>query len=334
MQKNETDPSSLNLAGIDQDKHQLLADIAGLYYLSNLTQAKISAQTGMSRPTISRLLREARETGIVQISIHRPAHRESSLSKQLKALFPQCDIHVIAAGLGGYSHLMNELGRATAQILRDKIQDTMVLGISWSMGIHQIARALHDADCQQVTVLQLTGNSRHINVLLDEPELLQRLAEKNGGRYLYLSAPLMVSSREVRDALISDTVIAEHLQQARHADIALVDIGTVTPELCHLLQTDYITDKELNAVAMAGGVGEMLSQFYDSAGNPLRSPLHERIIGLSLPDLSAIDYVIGVAAGVEKVPAVMGALRGNLVQCLIIDDYSAGYLLKRLQTGR
>ena len=44
----------------------LLVHVAQLYYHQNLNQSEISKIVGLSRPTVSRMLEEAREVGIVE----------------------------------------------------------------------------------------------------------------------------------------------------------------------------------------------------------------------------------------------------------------------------
>jgi DNA-binding transcriptional regulator LsrR (DeoR family) len=51
------------------ERSEFLARIAYLYYKEDLTQQQIAQQTGLSRPKIARLLKEARRTGIVRIDI-------------------------------------------------------------------------------------------------------------------------------------------------------------------------------------------------------------------------------------------------------------------------
>ena len=47
----------------------LLVHVAQLYYQQNLNQSEISKIVGLSRPTVSRMLEEAREVGIVEIIV-------------------------------------------------------------------------------------------------------------------------------------------------------------------------------------------------------------------------------------------------------------------------
>ena len=50
-------------------KIQLLKKIATMYYIEHLTQAEIGRSLNMSRSTVSRLLQEARDKGVVTITV-------------------------------------------------------------------------------------------------------------------------------------------------------------------------------------------------------------------------------------------------------------------------
>ena len=52
-----------------QEKWNILATVANLYYNSEMTQNEIADRMYTSRSKISRMLKEARELGIVEISI-------------------------------------------------------------------------------------------------------------------------------------------------------------------------------------------------------------------------------------------------------------------------
>lgn len=64
------------------DRALLLAKIATMYYLDNLSQQEISNIVKISRPTVSRALMEAREKGIVEITIHSPIPRVYKLEQK------------------------------------------------------------------------------------------------------------------------------------------------------------------------------------------------------------------------------------------------------------
>ena len=52
--------------------NRLLMQVAKMYYMEQLTQAQIGRNLNTSRATVSRLLQEARDKGIVKITIEYP----------------------------------------------------------------------------------------------------------------------------------------------------------------------------------------------------------------------------------------------------------------------
>lgn len=76
-----------------------------------------------------------------------------------------------------------------------------------------------------------------------------------------------------------------------------------------------------------GAVGEICSVFYDKDGNPVQTPFTDRTIAVPLDTLRNLPYCIGMAASREKVPAIMGALHGHLINVLITDESTATILL-------
>lgn len=319
--------------GLDQERHRFLAEVAALYYEANLTQSEIAAELEISRSSVSRLLSEARELGVVDIKIRWPSDSSGDLSAQIKQAFGLPEAHIVHSGGRGYTQTIEALGSVAAELLERKLRDNMVLGISWNTGVYQVVRAFRAAAHHTgVKVVQLTGSVGVINPLLDGPDLARWLAQMLGGQYLYLPAPLVVESPQIRQALLADRTIAERLDLAHRADIALVGIGTVFPPLCSLIQTDYLSEEELAEITAMGGVGDILTTFYDIDGNILPLPLHERTIGLPLEALRDLPCVIGVAAGDVKAPAIVGALRGNYLTCLVTDDKAARAMLKLADT--
>lgn len=58
-----------HIVSMDKEKQQLSVEVARLYYQSDYSQQEIANKLNISRPTISRLLKYAKEKGFVQIHI-------------------------------------------------------------------------------------------------------------------------------------------------------------------------------------------------------------------------------------------------------------------------
>ena len=70
---------------VDDAQHDLLAEVASLYYELDLGQSEIGKRLGLSRVKVYRLLKKAREVQIVQITINWPIERDGSLEDGLCA---------------------------------------------------------------------------------------------------------------------------------------------------------------------------------------------------------------------------------------------------------
>jgi DNA-binding transcriptional regulator LsrR (DeoR family) len=57
-------------------------------------------------------------------------------------------------------------------------------------------------------------------------------------------------------------------------------------------------------------------------------PIHDRRIGIELSDLARVPQVVGVAGGLHKVEAILGALRGGFLDVLVTNELAALRLLE------
>ena len=313
---------------ISEEKHSLLAKIAYLYYKEGLTQAEIAKRLKISRPQVSRLLAEGRQEGVVEIIIHPPPDKYVALKQDLLERFNLKKVQLLTAGHLGFVQLTEKLGVLAARHLEEQLQDGMTLGISWNTGIYQVVNALQAARQKKVTVVQLTGAVGSINPLLDGPDLTRWLAQTLGGQYKYLPAPLLVETPAIRQALLQERSIRETMALIEQMDIALVSINGILPTLSSLLLASQVTETELREIIRQGGVGDICCYHYDLQGNILPLEFHERLIGVSLETLKQTPYVIGVGGGIDKAAAVLGALRLQIIDCLVTDEIAARAVLK------
>jgi DNA-binding transcriptional regulator LsrR (DeoR family) len=69
---------------------EMLARVASMYYLDDMTQDQIAKQLGLSRPKVWRLLRQAKETGVVEITVNLPASLAMPVETELTSRFSLC----------------------------------------------------------------------------------------------------------------------------------------------------------------------------------------------------------------------------------------------------
>jgi DNA-binding transcriptional regulator LsrR (DeoR family) len=318
---------------MENQRLELLARIAGLYYEDGLTQSQIAEQTGYSRSAISRLLAEAREQGVVEIRVHHPLERRQDLEQALLERLPLKTVRVLKRGLLNHAQMLRRLGALAAPLVDELIGDHATVGISWGTGLAELVNALRARPLTGIHVVQIIGLIGTSELPeIDNPELTQRLARTLGGRYSILPAPLLVDSETTREALRHDYRVERVLSQARHMDVALLGIGAVEPQYSTLVRAGYLSLEQAAELARAGAVGDVSAIYFDRFGRIVDVPLTRRIITIDPAALAAIPNKVGIAGGQAKPLPILGAVRAGLVNVLITDDVAAGGVLREMES--
>jgi deoxyribonucleoside regulator len=94
-----------------------------------------------------------------------------------------------------------------------------------------------------------------------------------------------------------------------------------------LWQSGFFGPKEATILKKAGAVGAVCGRFFNDHGKQCWQDLADRTIGLSLDELKMIKHKVLIATGKEKLRSILGALKGDLVDVLIVDMDTAQRLL-------
>jgi DNA-binding transcriptional regulator LsrR (DeoR family) len=143
--------------------------------------------------------------------------------------------------------------------------------------------------------------------------------------------PLLVDSLATREALINAPHAHKVLESFQSIDLALVGIGTVNPHQASLLRTGYINLDQLKELQQAGAVGDVCVNHFDIQGNLISTSLTQLFLGISPAALLRVPVRIGVAVGVLKAPAILGACRAGLVNVLVTDETAATEVLNLIK---
>ncbi|MER3417482.1 MAG: DNA-binding transcriptional regulator [Gemmataceae bacterium] len=319
-----------------EDDRQLMARLADLYYLRDLTQQEIAERLGLSRPTVSRLLQRARTEGIVRIEVNPPEGSHHELAWELEERFRLREAIVVTGHSESPSLTRRALGQAGARYLDRCLKGGEVVGISWGTTLNEVVQHVRHRALRTTTV-PLVGGVGQVAPGVHANDLARRLAQVHQGRAHFLHAPAVVASPEVQEALYSDPGIRRVLDLARRAQVALVGVGALVPSST-LVQSGYFSAQELAGLRQRGAVGDVCTRPYTLDGLPVDDLLQRRIVAVQLEDLRRIPTVVAVAGGLEKAEAILGLLHGGLIDVLVTDHLVARTILKRarseLEVGR
>jgi DNA-binding transcriptional regulator LsrR (DeoR family) len=90
---------------------------------------------------------------------------------------------------------------------------------------------------------------------------------------------------------------------------------------------DAITPAERDAISRLGVCAELAGVFIGTDGKPVATELDSRMIVTPGPALERIPFVLAVAYGVAKTPAVLAAIRGEMIHGLVTHATLARALL-------
>lgn len=309
-------------------RHDLISRALNLYYVDELTQAEVGRRLGLSTAKVNRLLQQARQQGMVEITIRTPFQHLYELEYRLKAIFGISEAVVIPQVAEEVSAFVYTLGRAGASYLLGHLRDGDIIGIGGGAGVYSVVQALEPSRTFDVQVVPILGAVQG-RVTTDVNYLASQLAERLGGKAYQLHAPAFVDTREQRDVLLSMGPIKEILDIVRRANIALLGVGTVEAERSRFVEFTALSAVEMRQIAEScGGVGEIGAYVYDIEGHPCAKAYTDRVVGLTLQELKQIPSIIGVAATASKALPVYGALRGGYLTTLITDEAAASGVLQ------
>ncbi|MGA2485320.1 MAG: bifunctional sugar-binding transcriptional regulator/dihydroxyacetone kinase subunit DhaK [Roseiarcus sp.] len=296
-----------------------------LYYQEGMTQSDIAQTMGISRATVIAYLNEARERGIVNISIEPGRLASLTLAQSLKSHFNLRDCFVIPNGADDQA-LGDRLGVAGALALRKVLKSGDTLAVTGGRTVMAVADGLKVAGLQDVTVVQAIGGAIARNPA-SPGQCASTIASAVNATCVSLSAPAVVSSVEARRLMVAEPLVAEQLEILSRANKALFGIASLRPNAS--LYSDGVFDAAaLQSYIDGDAVGVLAARFIDAWGQPVAGTLDDRVIGLSLEDLLRVDLRICVAGGFDKVPAILAALRRGYANVLVTDAATARGVLR------
>ena len=114
----------------------------------------------------------------------------------------------------------------------------------------------------------------------------------------------------------------------RKITLAIIGIGAMVPSRMLARSGNVFSSRELVEIEKAGGIGDIGLRFFDANGGFVKTPLDDRVIGVTLEELAQIDRVVALAGGKSKTEAIRGALRTGVIDLLVTDKYTAKRLVK------
>lgn len=302
---------------------------ASMYYLQDLTMETIAKHLGTSRSTVSRMVKHARETGLVEITL-RPTHSNApSLGQKIREIYG-IEAYVVAVpDHNSEIERLEQVALTTARLIGTWFDSNMILAVAWGTTLSAIARNLPRKTTRGSAVVQLNGaaNTRTSGVEY-AGDLIAEFGKAFDAHVHYFPVPAFFDYAETKEAMWRERSVRRVLAQQRRADIALFSVGALSGGLpSHVYTAGYLEASDVAVLDREGVVGDVCTVFLREDGTYKDVALNARATGPSPGELRRVPRRVCAVAGDNKVVPLRAALRARVVTHLIVDEVTATKLL-------
>jgi deoxyribonucleoside regulator len=300
---------------------------AKLYYVDNLPQTDIAKFINVSQAKISRLLAEARQRGIVQITVADYEFRNRDLETRLMERFGFLSAYVIRSTASiEPAELRRMVAHFAAPLVASMLQPGMTVAVSGGRTLKEIVQSLPEVRCKDITVVQTMGSiDSHVGPV-DALEVARTIARHCGGSFITLNTPAFLPNKKTRESFLTLPQINSVRQRISQASLALIGVGTLFNSV--FVEREMLPEQEVRQLQELGAVGEICGRFFDQNGEECDSSWRDRVVSIEFEQLRRIPQVVAAIVGSDRTPAIAAAIKGNLLKSLIIDDAGAEALLQ------
>lgn len=301
------------------ERRRLLAKVAYLYFVEGKSQTEISEDLGIYRTTISRMVTQAREEGIVNIEIKEYDVGIFALEEYVQSKFDLRRVEIVSNRHDETQEsLMDDIAKRAATLIRNTIREKDSVGISWGSSLRKVVENIEPRYVKNVSFCPLAGGPSHINARYHVNTLVYEMARIFKGKSTFINAMVVQETEQLASGILRSKYFEELLMLWNSLDLAIVGIGGELDQTISQWR-DLLTEDDYSILVREGAVGELCCRFFNSEGETVHTQLQKRIIGITLEQLANVPKSIAVAQGENKAQAILAILKKGYVNHLVTD---------------
>jgi DNA-binding transcriptional regulator LsrR (DeoR family) len=305
-----------------ETRTQTVLRAARLYYLQDQTMEAIAHEMRTSRSSVSRMLAQARATGLVEIRLHSPTEGGTLLEREIAKRY-RIAAHVVPI-TGPISDIdrLERVATTAGRLLARFFDSNMTMGVAWGSTIGTISRHLVPRETHNSVIVQLNGAGNMQTTGIDyASEILQRFGAAFSAEVQQFPVPAFFDDPRTREALWRERSTRRVLDIQSRMDVALFGLGSPFSEVpSQVYIGGYLDERDYRSLEEDGAVGDVATVFYRVDGGHGEIRLNARGTGPDFARLRRVARRIAVVSGVQKLDSVLGALAAGLVTDLILDE--------------
>ncbi|GAA2182301.1 sugar-binding domain-containing protein [Brooklawnia cerclae] len=313
------------------DRYEEMYQAAARYYINGETMESIARHFGVSRSFVSRLLKEARESGLVRITLADDLGSQSPLASAIADAFG-VRVHLVPVRESANATVrFDQVARLAAQLFTEAADDRQLIGVAWGVTLTHVVRHLGKRPLVGSTVVQMNGGvSQSSSELPYVGGILQAVGDAFDSRVVLFPVPAFFDHAVTKELMWRERSVRNVLRLQSRIDLAIFGVGSFHGKvLSHVYSGGYLNGEDMMRLAADGVVGDVCTVLLREDGSYADIEDNARATGLSPGELANIPRRICVVADPPRAPAIVGALRAGTATDLVIDDVTARAVVER-----
>lgn len=302
---------------------------AHLYYRQDFTMEAIATELGVSRSSVSRLLRYARESGLVEIRIHSPQEARSRVEQRFTDRFGVTAHIVPGSSRLSEAEQLDRTAQAAAHLIAASVKPRSIIGVAWGSTMSAVAQRLSSSEKHGVQLVQMNGAANGYSTGVQySTELLGGFAEKLSAEVFQLPVPAIFDDPTTREALWRERSVARVLDMQAAANMFVFGLGSrIGDPRSHISSGGDLGADDLTELAGHSVVGDCASRFYRLDGSTTGIPINDRSSGPPFEIVRRAPQRICVVSGATKRDSLRGALAAGIITDVVVDEALARLVL-------
>lgn len=247
----------------------------------------------------------------------------SEIEKFIKENLKLRKVLIVPGNLDEDRTIINEIGRAAANYLKEIIKDNSIIAITGGSTIREVIDNVPKIpNLKDVLVVPARGGMG-INVETQANTLVAKLASKIDGKYKLLHVPDNLSDKAM-NAMMQEKDIRDVLETVDSADILIYGIGRAE----NMAKRRNLPQEELNKIEEYGAVGEAFGYYFNKEGEIV---YYTPSIGIKNEEIGKIETLIAVAGGKNKAEAIVSTQKNSHNSILVTDEGAAREIMELLK---
>lgn len=238
----------------------------------------------------------------------------TQLAKLLEKHFGLQHVIVVPGDYNEDDTVLTLLGKEAAQVFMSSSFNGQVVAVTGGKSVASLTPFLHPAHAQNITFVAARGGIGH-EMQMQANTLVATFAMQMDAQYRTLFLPEHLSEQAYQ-AMLTEPMVTEMMNYYERADCVIHGIGSAE----EMALRRNSSPEDLRILEEKGAVSEAFGYYFNAAGEIVH---RIRTIGIQLEQVQGSKQVIAVAAGKQKVNAMLSFFKVAPKQTIFITDEAA-----------